>query len=190
MGNHTFKIGTDLRYGRNLRVPSDTDRAGLIQFNNGPTEDGAATSTGGLGFATFMLGQVTNFGRFVSTSTNAKEFQKRTFFYGQDTWRATRKLTVNLGLRWEIYFPETVNGAGNGALLNINDGYLHVAGVGGIGSNLGWRAQYGKQFAPRIGVPIKSTKDGHPRRLWTQLRYRRVRFDLRPHRYAEPSGAR
>jgi outer membrane receptor protein involved in Fe transport len=152
MGNHTFKVGADLRYGRNLRVPSDTDRAGLIQFNAGPTEDPSAAVQGGLGFATYMLGQVTNFGRYYSTSTNAKEFQKRTFFYGQDTWRASRKLTFNLGLRWEIYFPETVNGVANGALLNINDGYLHVAGVGGTGSNLGWEIKKGKQFAPRIGA--------------------------------------
>src|SRR5208283_4950233 len=36
-GNHTIKIGADLRYGRNLRVPSDTDRAGLMHFDNGPT---------------------------------------------------------------------------------------------------------------------------------------------------------
>ena len=47
------------------------------------------------------------FNRYVSTSTNAKEFQKRDFFYGQDTWRATPKLTSNLGLRYELYFPET-----------------------------------------------------------------------------------
>ncbi len=34
---------------------------------------------------------------------------------------------------------KSVNGAGNiGALLNLNDGYLHVAWIGGIGSNLGW----------------------------------------------------
>src|ERR1035438_9140932 len=99
-----------------------------------------------------MLGQVTNFNRYVSTSTNAKEFQKRTFFYGQDTWRVNHKLTLNLGLRWEIYFPESVNGPGNGALLNIADGYLHVAGIGGIGSNLGWTIQKAKQFAPRIGL--------------------------------------
>ncbi|MDR3775467.1 MAG: TonB-dependent receptor [Terracidiphilus sp.] len=151
-GNHTVKIGADLRYGRNLRVPSDTDRAGLLHFDNGPTEDPAAATPGGLGFATFMLGQVDQFGRFVSTSTNAKEFQKRTFFYVQDTWRATRNLTLNLGVRWELYFPETVNAAGNGSLLNLADGYLHVAGVGGIGSNLGWTADKKKMFAPRIGL--------------------------------------
>ena len=36
-GNHTIKVGVDLRYGRNLRVPSDTDRAGQMNFNPGPT---------------------------------------------------------------------------------------------------------------------------------------------------------
>ncbi|HVZ82093.1 MAG TPA: TonB-dependent receptor, partial [Terracidiphilus sp.] len=132
--------------------PSDTDRAGQLTFGTGPTSDPAATVPGGMGFATYMLGEVTAFGRYYSTSTNAKEFQKRVFLYGQDTWRATRKLTLNLGLRWEAYFPETVNAPGNGALLNIDDGYLHVAGYGGTGSNLGWRAEYGKQFAPRLGV--------------------------------------
>ncbi len=152
MGNHTVKVGADLRYGRNLRVPSDTDRAGQLNFNTGPTSNPALATPGGLGFASFILGDVTSFGRYVSTSTNAKEFQKRTFFYAQDTWRVTKNLTLNLGLRWEIYFPESVNGPGNGALLNLNDGYLHVAGIGGIGSNLGWSINKWKQFAPRLGL--------------------------------------
>jgi hypothetical protein len=151
IGNHSVKVGADLRYGRNLRVPSDNDRAGLMNFAPGPTAN-PATNTDGLGFGSFLLGDVTSFNRYVSTSTNAKEFQKRTFFYGQDTWRVNHKLTLNLGLRWEIYFPESVNGPGNGSLLNITDGYLHVAGIGGIGSNLGWNIDKKKQFAPRIGV--------------------------------------
>ena len=99
-----------------------------------------------------LLGDVTSFNRYVSTSTNAKEFQKRTFFYGQDTWRVTKDLTLNLGLRWELYFPESVNGPGNGSLLNLSDGYLHVAGIGGIPSDLGWGIDKKKQFAPRIGA--------------------------------------
>ncbi len=160
-GNHSVKFGADLRYGRNLRVPSDTDRAGLLQFSQGPTEflgvpsspeNGPTYYQGGLGFATFALGDVTNFGRYVSSSTNAKEFQKRTFFYAQDSWRANNKLTLNLGVRWELYFPESVNGPGNGALMDLKTGYLHVAGIGGVPSDMGWGISLKKQFEPRIGV--------------------------------------
>jgi hypothetical protein len=148
-GNHSFKMGVDLRYARNLRVPSDTDRAGQMNFHSGPTSDNGSY---GLGWATFMQGLVPSFGRYVSVSTNAKEFQKRTFFYGQDTWRATHNLTVNLGLRYELYFPESVNAAGNGSLMNLADGYMHVAGIGGIPSDMGWGISYAKMFDPRIGV--------------------------------------
>lgn len=149
-GNHTFKVGVDLRYGRNLRVPSDTDRAGQLNFNtNGPT---SSNGTNGLGWANFVMGDVTSFGRYVSVSTNAKEFQKRTFFYGQDTWRVNKNLTLNLGLRWELYFPESVNGKGNGSLMNLDDGYMHVAGYGAIPSDMGWTISKAKGFDPRIGV--------------------------------------
>jgi hypothetical protein len=151
-GNHSIKVGADLRYGRNLRVPSDTDRAGQLNFHADQTSDTGATTPGGLGFATFVLGDVSSFGRYVSTSTNAKEFQKRTFFYAQDTWRVTSKLTLNLGLRWDLYFPESVNGPGNGSLMDINTGYMHIAGIGGIPSNMGWTVDKTKQLAPRIGI--------------------------------------
>jgi hypothetical protein len=149
IGNHAIKVGADLRYGRNLRVPSDTNRTGIENFTVGPTSN---LGSGGLGFATFALGDVTTFQRYVSTSTNAKEFQKRTFFYAQDTWRASNKLTLNLGVRWEYYFPETVNGNEQGSLLDMRDGYLHVAGVGGIGTNMGWSSRVSHQFEPRIGI--------------------------------------
>ena len=138
LGAHSIKLGVDLRYARNLRVPSDNNRTGILNFAPGQTSDPAATTQGGNGYATFLLGQVSSFSRYVSSSTNAKEFQKRTFFYGQDTWRATRNLTVNIGLRWELYFPESVNADGNGSLLDLDDGYLHVAGIGGIPRDMGW----------------------------------------------------
>ena len=46
---------------------------------------------GGLGLATFLLGNVNQqFARYVSSSTDARERQWRQFFYAQDTWRASR----------------------------------------------------------------------------------------------------
>jgi hypothetical protein len=160
LGNHSVKVGADLRYARNLRVPSDSDRDGQLNFTANPTENqyggtsapGSPTTQGGLGLATFMLGEVSSMNRYVSVSTNAKEFQKRTFFYGQDTWRATHNLTLNIGLRFELYFPEAVNGPGQGSLMNLEDGYMHVAGIGGIGSDMGWDIEKKNQFAPRIGL--------------------------------------
>jgi hypothetical protein len=154
IGKHALKFGVDLRYAQNLRVPSDTHRAGELTFNGGVTgvvPEKGASATSGIGLATFLLGDVTNFGRYVSTSTNAQESQRRFFWYGQDAWRPTSRLTVNIGLRWEMTFPESVNGPGNGATLNIHDGLMYVFGQGGVSShgiqNMNW-----KQFAPRFGV--------------------------------------
>ena len=149
IGNHAVKFGADLRYARNLRVPSDSNRTGQLNFGTGPTSGGSATA--GLGFASFVLGDVTSFSRYVSTSTNAKEFQKRDFFYAQDTWRMTPKLTFNYGMRYEIYFPESVNGKGNGSLLDLNTGYLDVAGYGNFGTNMGYKMPK-NTYNPRIGI--------------------------------------
>ncbi|HEU5339850.1 MAG TPA: TonB-dependent receptor [Edaphobacter sp.] len=158
LGNHGLKFGADIRYARNLRVPSDNDRTGILYFSNNYTSNPNLATPGGLGFATFALGKVTNFLRYVSTSTNAKEFQKRDFFYAQDTWRATPKLTVNYGLRYEFYFPETINSKGNGSLLDPATGYLNVAGVGGVGSNMNWKRTT-NTWSPRIGVAYQVRPD-------------------------------
>src|SRR5450432_1119251 len=59
LGNHTIKFGADIRYAKNLRVPSDSHRAGELSFNTDNT--GVVNSVGngaqnGLSFATFLLG--------------------------------------------------------------------------------------------------------------------------------------
>jgi hypothetical protein len=145
-GNHSFKFGADIRYAENLRVPSDASRTGLLNFDAGGTSAGG---NGGLALATFLLGDVTSFQRFVSTSLSAAERQKRWFFYGQDSWRISPKFTMTYGLRWEIYFPESVNAKDNGGFANLDQGVIRVAGNGPIGLN-GNINNTLKAFAPRL----------------------------------------
>lgn len=147
-GNHSVKFGADIRYAMNLRVPSDANRAGVFNFDRTTTSD---AGIGGFELASFLLGDVRSMNRFVSTSTDAAERQKRLFFYGQDAWRVTPALTLSFGLRWELYTPETVNGEGNGGFANLERGEIRVAGVGGIGLN-GDVENKLNAFAPRIGI--------------------------------------
>ena len=147
-GNHQFKFGADFRYAMNLRVPSDAGRTGDYTFDYRTTSN---AGVGGLDWATFMLGQVTQVSRYVSTSLDAAERQHRMFYYGQDTWRVTPKLNVNYGLRWEVYFPEYVNGKDKGGFANLVQGLDRVAGEGGIGLN-GNIANAWNAFAPRVGI--------------------------------------
>jgi Carboxypeptidase regulatory-like domain/TonB dependent receptor len=154
VGNHNFKFGADIRFATNLRVPSDVHRAGELTFNGtnvGFISAAGAGATPGIGLATFLLGDVSAFGRYVSSSTNASERQKRFYWYGQDQWRVTPKLTVSLGLRWEMIFPETVNAPGNGATLDLNTGLINVFGVGGVSSH-GIQTMNYHNFAPRAGI--------------------------------------
>jgi hypothetical protein len=147
-GNHTIKFGADIRYAENLRVPSDQSRTGLLYFDQQGTSNAGSN---GLALATFLLGDVNQFQRYVSSSLDAAERQKRWFFYGQDSWRVSPKFTFTYGLRWEIYFPESVNAKGNGGFANLDDGLINVAGYGGVGSN-GDVANTYKAFAPRMSV--------------------------------------
>src|SRR5262245_10697761 len=147
-GNHNFKFGADVRHARNLRVPSDSHRAGELRFNRERTQ---GANGGGLGIGTYLLGDVSSFVRYTSTSTEARERQNRQFFYGQDTWRVTPKLTINYGLRWELIHPESVNEPGNGGFLDLATGEIRVGGVGPINLSGNNQMNY-KHFAPRLGI--------------------------------------
>ncbi len=158
-GNHNFKWGADIRYALNLRVPSDNHRAGETYFNGSNTgyiPSVGASPEGGLGLASFLLGDPYQFQRYVSSSTDAMEHQKRLFWYGQDEWRVTPKLTFTYGVRWEMVFPETVNAPGNGAELNVNTGLMEVFGEGLVSSH-GYQSMNWHEFAPRVSLAYQIT---------------------------------
>jgi hypothetical protein len=157
-GDHSLKVGGDLRFAKNLRVPSDSHRAGQLFFRDAGTAfvNPDLTTSGGTGLATFLLGNVSDFGRFVSTVTDAEERQRRWYFYGQDTWRWSPKLTLNYGLRWELVFPEGIVEPGTGSLLNLETGELFVGGVADVNKQFNVETSY-KAFAPRLGIAYQWT---------------------------------
>ncbi len=147
LGSHTVKFGVDVRRAWNLRVPSDAHRSGELTFNPNRT---SSNGQGGLGLATFLIGDVTRLRRYVSPTTDARERQWRHFYYVQDTWRASSKLTLNYGLRLDIIAPQTVNEPGNGGWLDLQTGEIRVGGVGGI--NLAGNVKNSLNWAPRLGI--------------------------------------
>lgn len=153
IGNHTLKTGVDVRRALNWRVPASPSRAGELIFlpdrTSGP--DG-----GGLGLATFLLGDVSLFARTASRTTGARERQWRHFYYIQDAWRATARLTLSYGLRLDVIDPQTVNGTGNGGFLDLETGDIKVAGAGGIG--LDGDVKNSLNWAPRVGVTYRANE--------------------------------
>jgi outer membrane receptor protein involved in Fe transport len=153
-GNHTAKFGVDFRRAINLRVPSDEHRSGHFIFSPNRTAS-PSTGAGGLGIATLLIGDVTGFSRYVSTSTDAGERQWRHFYYAQDTWRATPKLTVAYGLRLDIINPQAASGPGKAGFPDLTTGEVLVAGVGDVPLNGGVKNSL--NWAPRLGLTYQLT---------------------------------
>jgi len=104
-GAHTFRFGLDMRYTQYARQVSD--RAGmLLRFERNFTRadfsrDG--TTPSGNGFAAFLLG-APNFGQIDFNVFPIYMFK----YYApwiQDDWKLTRRLTLNLGFRYDINEP-------------------------------------------------------------------------------------
>jgi len=89
-GSHNLKFGFDFRRVALFRGAANVPRGGL-NFNG---------DLAGTGFAAFLLGYPSN-----SITPEGLPLtdvrQNRMAFYGLTDWKATRKLTINLGLRWE-----------------------------------------------------------------------------------------
>ncbi|MBI2686461.1 MAG: TonB-dependent receptor [Acidobacteria bacterium] len=101
------------------------------------------------GLAGFLLGMPTDSGKssqFIKMDSLENVFG----LYIRDRWRATSKLTLNLGLRWELY-PNRTRSAGLGIeSYDPTTNEVLVGGRGGIpqDSNVGYSK---KLFAPRVG---------------------------------------
>jgi hypothetical protein len=155
MGNHNIKFGADYRYGKNktLSTASNALRSGTYFFKASRTAgvDAEGNASTGLGLATFLLGDASSFWRTETANVNAQSRQTRFFTYAQDQWHATPKMTVNYGVRWEIYTPETVTEAGAGGLLNMDTGIVGITGVGKFNSAANVKSNL-TMFAPRLGI--------------------------------------
>ncbi|MEZ5398153.1 MAG: TonB-dependent receptor [Bryobacteraceae bacterium] len=103
VGSHTMKMGTDLR--RVHYIQQNTGN--ILQFTNNRNytqrlwNQGDATS--GDGFASFLLGTPTGGG----VNVPLFPFNRQWYFapYFQDDWKVARKLTLNLGIRWDYNGP-------------------------------------------------------------------------------------
>jgi TonB dependent receptor-like, beta-barrel len=149
-GNHTLKWGVELQRAQNLRLPSDNHRAGVYQFQPSVTSS-ATDPSAGSGLASFLLGDPSSFDRFAQISTNQQDRQTRMFYYAQNTWRVTHKLTLNYGLRWDTWFPDTSLHAGQGGRYDVGNNFVWIPGIGGITLSADAQTQW-HNFSPRLAV--------------------------------------
>jgi hypothetical protein len=101
-GRNTIKIGGDFRLSR-FNYCQTNNPSGSFSFDTGFTELGPTQPIGGFSFASFMFGAVSSGGVW-SQNFAATQIIYRAA-YVMDDVRATRKLSLNLGLRYSQEGP-------------------------------------------------------------------------------------
>ena len=134
-----------------------------LGFTSGPNPSASANNTG-YGFASLLIG--TPSGGSTTNNFNAATDKWYHGFYLQDDWKATRQLTVNLGIRYEFqeapverhdrqdYFDYNAPNPISTALGTTYPGEIVFNGAGNR------RSLYNTNFkdiAPRVGFALQAT---------------------------------
>ena len=152
LGRHALKFGGDLRWYQ-LNAIAPPNPTGSFAFTTtGTDQQGYTPPTGdtrsnGNALASFLLGQVDTFAIDLQSSTIRPRDNIQEFF-AQDDWRATPRLTLNLGVRYTLHHPSTEKN-NQGAVFNLATQQLQYLGAHGF-SKSARELHYGN-FAPRLG---------------------------------------
>jgi hypothetical protein len=110
-GRHAVRMGGSLTL-RSREILNADSIVGTFNFNNNMTSNCAGQPAGctvnsntGFDVASFMLGLVNTKTRNLFDANTYTEKRPEYSLYVQDDFRPTEKLTLNLGLRWDVYPP-------------------------------------------------------------------------------------
>jgi hypothetical protein len=116
-GKHTIQTGAQFEYGYDNYFQTNIASGAFAFGGNWTTQYALANTTNGssnpnFAFADFLLGLSQNQGSFVNQTEGVAQVPAQTkglqvyrALYVDDTWHVTPKLTLNLGLRYELQGP-------------------------------------------------------------------------------------
>ena len=147
-GPHTLKVGASLRLNQFNSYNPATTPPGLFTFDGSITNHGAS-GTPNTQIADFLLGKVkTTSYEQTQPLTGRRNTNFGMFF--QDDWKATPKLTLNLGIRYEYESALTI-ATNIYSRFDPNTGILLAAGLNGVSRSLNI-ATPKADVSPRIGL--------------------------------------
>ena len=147
-GPHTFKVGASLRMNEFNSFNPATTPPGLFTFDGSITNHGAA-GTPNTQIADFLLGKIKTTSYEQAQPPTGRR-NKNFGVFVQDDWKATPKLTLNLGIRYEYEAALTI-ATNIYSRIDPNSGALWAAGLNGVSRSLNI-ATPKADVSPRVGL--------------------------------------